>query len=83
MAPEAEQVDYEQRYNQLLHAASQKLREKESEQKQLATWITIGLAVLLFFWLHNESQRQTKLDNALSDCLVPISDGSCGGRYQP
>ncbi len=83
MAPEAEQVDYEQRYNQLLHAASEKLREKEAEQKQLATWITIGLAVLLLFWLHNESQWQKKLDNALSDCLVPISDGSCGGRYQP
>lgn len=83
MAPEAEQVDYEQRYNQLLRAASERLREKEAEQKQLATWIAIGLAVLAFVWVHNQSQWQRKLDNALSDCLTPMSDGSCGGRYHP
>lgn len=83
MAHEAEQVDHEQRYNKLLHTASQKLREKEAEQKQLATWIAIGLVVLAFIWVNNQSQWQRKLDNALSDCAVPMSDGSCGGRYRP
>lgn len=83
MALEAEHLDCEELYRELYLCALERLREKEAEQKQLATWITIGVAVLLFFWLHNESQWQKKLDNALSDCLVPISDGSCGGRYHP
>jgi hypothetical protein len=46
-------------------------------------WIVFGLIFMAFIWVHNEQQWQRKLDNALSDCLTPMSDGSCGGRYHP
>jgi len=43
-------------------------------------WVVIFAAILFVAWLYHEDAWQAKLDRALADCLVPMTDGSCPER---
>jgi hypothetical protein len=72
--------EWEQRYQQLLLSSYRTLREKELELSKVVTAVVIAATVLFVAWLYHEDAWQEKLDRALSDCLVAMSDGTCAKR---
>jgi hypothetical protein len=52
----------------------------EKAQSDIMRWVILVGCVLLVAWIVNENAWQRKLDLALSDCLTPMTDGSCPSR---
>jgi len=72
-----ERLKAEDRYNSLLLSSHKKLREKQRElENTIKTVVFLGIA-LLCLWMWHADRMQDKLDNALSDCTVAMSDGTC------
>lgn len=75
-----ERLKAEDRYNSLLLSSHKKLREKQQElESTIRTVVFLGIA-LFFLWMWHADRMQEKLDNALSDCTVAMSDGTCVDR---
>jgi hypothetical protein len=72
--------DAEDRYNALLFSSTKTLEAKEKEHSNIITGIVIIAAMLFAAWIVHENAWQRKLDLALSDCLTPLTDGSCPAR---
>jgi hypothetical protein len=75
----ATEGDDEFRRWSLLMSAFHAEKVEEAQAKIIRVAIFIGV-ILFAAWMYNEDAWQAKLDRALSDCLTPMSDGTCAKR---